>query len=47
MCSLYFAWAGDMSPLSRHVATPPKAVREAAKPSEKIYSFLLKGLARA
>src|SRR5262245_61783814 len=47
MRSPYFACAGDISPLSRHVATPPNAVREAAKPSEKIYSFLLKDLAEA
>jgi hypothetical protein len=36
-----------MSPLSRYVATPPDAVREASSPSEKIYSFLLKDLAEA
>jgi hypothetical protein len=47
MRSRYFAMAGDMSSLSRYVATPPDAVREAAKPSEKIYSFLLKDLAKA
>jgi hypothetical protein len=47
MRSPYFAWTGDMSSLSRYVATPPDAVREVARPSEKIYSFLLKDLARA
>jgi hypothetical protein len=36
-----------MSSLSRYVATPPGTVRRAAKPSEKIYSFLLKDLAEA
>jgi len=36
-----------MSSLSRYVATLPEAVKEAAEPSEKIYSFLLKDLAKA
>jgi len=47
MRSRHFALAGDISSLSRYVATPPDVVLGASTPSEKIYSFLLNDLAKA
>src|SRR5262245_45246911 len=36
-----------MSPISRHIATPPDEFGGAATPSEKIYSFFIRDLAKA
>jgi len=37
----------EISPFSRHVATPPDEFGRVATPSEKIYSFFLSDLAKA